>query len=81
MKNPILKTSNEVASLPNDLMNFTLRDYFAGQVLQGLISMEDSHTYDLATSAKYCYKMADAMLKERSGGTDLIEQQKQAKEQ
>jgi len=43
--------------------------------------MEDSHIYDLATSAKYFYKMADAMLKERSGGTDLIEQQKQAKEQ
>lgn len=70
MKNPILKTSNEVASLPNELMNFTLRDHFAGLVLQGLISMEDSHTYDLYTSAKYCYKMADAMLKERENEND-----------
>lgn len=64
MKNPILQEAN-LLSMPNQLDCFTLRDHFAGLVLQGLISMEDSHTYDLDTSAKYCYKMADAMLKER----------------
>lgn len=65
MKNPILSTSNEVSSLPNDLMNFTLRDYFAGLVLQGMMSDPNACTFDLEVSAKYCYTMADEMLKER----------------
>ncbi|MCP3686071.1 MAG: hypothetical protein GY861_25780 [bacterium] len=41
----------------------TLRDYFAGQVIMGT-----SFTYevDLAIAARKAYKLADAMLKERS---------------
>ena len=45
----------------------TLRDWFAGQVLQGLVSdgkrYEDSSVEDVAV---HCYEMADAMLKARS---------------
>jgi len=48
----------------------TLRDYYAGQTLQGISSLEDKGTYStieeaLIHQAEYCYKVADAMLKQR----------------
>lgn len=57
------------AALNNPAMTFkhpgmTLRDYFAGQVLNGLMSdgCDTDHLPELATVA---YEMADAMLAER----------------
>lgn len=52
----------------------TLRDYFAGQVLQGAsnfitppldMDYEDFHK-DCADAARYFYAIADAMLRERA---------------
>lgn len=48
----------------------TLRDYFAAKVLQGISSMQDKGTFDtleeaIERQAKYCYLVADAMLKQR----------------
>jgi hypothetical protein len=48
----------------------TLRDYFAGKVIQGLSAMQDKGEYmniedALDYQAKYAYKMANAMLKYR----------------
>ena len=46
-----------------------LRDYFAGQVLVGVTSLPDAEwcpdDYPVGT-AKFCYQIADAMLKERT---------------
>ena len=39
----------------------TLRDYFAGQALVGMIA-----DYNITDSAKYSYEAADEMLKARS---------------
>jgi len=62
----------------------SLRDWFAGQALTGLISSSEAHfrgdSSDKAAIAEwraevdrrwagYCYEMADAMLKAREGGT------------
>jgi len=45
----------------------TLRDYFAGQALQGLLAgrVVGSERVD-TLKAKYCYEMADAMLSKRN---------------
>lgn len=48
----------------------SLRDYFAAKVLQGISSLDDKGTFNnieeaLEGQAKYCYKAADAMLKQR----------------
>ena len=44
----------------------TLRDYFAGQALVGLVASK-LHTlaFQPKDDASYCYALADAMLKER----------------
>ena len=45
-------------------MSMTLRDYFAGQVVQGFIQQEFiTPTYEQIADA--CYKLADAMLEAR----------------
>lgn len=48
------------------LEKITLRDYFAGQALSGLLAIESYEVY-LQCEALYenCYAHADAMLKER----------------
>lgn len=44
----------------------TLRDYFAGQVLAGFMSgHERAMRFNPDDDAAYCYRVADAMLKER----------------
>lgn len=45
----------------NNHTGMTLRDYFAGQVLIGLINVEESPEI----TSKIAYKVADGMLKER----------------
>lgn len=48
----------------NNYRGMTLRDYFAGQVLTGFMS-QHALRFDSIDDANYCYKIADAMLKER----------------
>lgn len=47
----------------------SLRDYFAGQVLQGILAaggtIDIAGDYPFEARAKTCYMIADAMLKER----------------
>lgn len=49
----------------------SIRDYFAGQALIGILSagpLRDGTTYDLVS--KCAYEHADAMLKARKGGAE-----------
>jgi hypothetical protein len=46
-----------------DDKGITLRDYFAGQALAGLLSCDDKRGYSYV--AKDCYSYADAVLKMR----------------
>lgn len=48
-----------------DNKGMTLRDYFAGRALQGLLTSDDIDA-SYAT-AVLCYRMADAMMKAREG--------------
>lgn len=50
-----------------DKRGMTLRDYFAGQVLQGLVSNEGIDPAEAKVAAAWCYQMADAMLNHRVG--------------
>lgn len=44
----------------------TLRDYFAAKAMQGIITtIENANMLSEERCAKWCYEMADAMLKER----------------
>lgn len=45
----------------------TLRDYFAAKAMQGMLTRPGS--IDPKQDAEFAYKMADAMLKAREGGT------------
>jgi hypothetical protein len=42
----------------------TLRDYFAAHAMRGIVMHMNSENWD-EIAAKWCYTMADAMLKER----------------
>jgi hypothetical protein len=44
----------------------TLRDYFAGQALAGLLTQPAEDAFEANHFATAAYQMADAMLKERS---------------
>lgn len=50
-----------------DGRGMSLRDYFAGQALQGLLASTDAHSAlpDAGPLAKHAYRFADAMLAER----------------
>lgn len=53
----------------------SLRDWFAGKVLGGEVASQSDNTGEwkeeqFATLAKRCYKIADAMLAERSKNDD-----------
>ncbi len=55
---------NHVTGHPCDQhMGMTLRDYFAGQFLSTYVTESDLNEENVA---KYCYRMADAMLAERA---------------
>jgi hypothetical protein len=42
----------------------TLRDYFAAKAMQGLLA-DEAYGNDQNSTARWCYSMADAMLKAR----------------
>lgn len=43
----------------------TLRDYFAGQVLTGLLANQHTYSDSKSDIVGRCYEVADSMLKER----------------
>jgi hypothetical protein len=45
----------------------TLRDYFAGKALQGMIASCTQQNWQEEYAAKASYQLADAMLKAREG--------------
>lgn len=49
-------------------VGMTLRDYFAGKVMQGVCSITYWAEADDAIVSRYAYQRADAMLKERNKG-------------
>ncbi len=54
------------ADVTNDMHNgMTLRDWFAGMALQGLLAGDSEQSISNETAAKIAYDQADAMLKER----------------
>ena len=73
-----MKETDEISAFPQPIAiefdytkGLTLRDYFAGQVIQGLSSMEDKGSYSTIedaykAQAAYAYSLADAMLNERN---------------
>lgn len=67
MKNPILKETN-YSSLPNEL-DYTLRDKFATEALCGMLANRYTYDGDPKELAIHAYKLADAMLKQRSNET------------
>jgi hypothetical protein len=48
-------------------LGMTLRDYFAGQVLAGILANNSAYS-DPEAHARLAYSHADAMLKVRAGG-------------
>ena len=46
----------------------TLRDYFAGEALNGLLSTESGYIAESRKIAKWSYSLADEMIKARKGG-------------
>ena len=49
--------------------HITLRDYFASNAMQGMLSENSGIRYSNDELAKFAYEVADAMLKERSRET------------
>jgi hypothetical protein len=49
----------------NEEQGMTLRQYYAGQVLIGIMANPNSTAVTSDTIAAWCFKMADAMLKAR----------------
>ena len=62
-----MKTRKQIHSLANNVpCEMTLRDWFAGMFLDGVVSsaaLSDENTNN--DVAKTCYKMADAMMRAR----------------
>lgn len=48
----------------------TLRDWFAGMALQGMMNEPSNHRSLAIDDASYCYEIADAMLAARAGKED-----------
>jgi hypothetical protein len=57
-----------------DETGMTLRDYFAGLAMQGLLTAETVGGYSNSHIAEIAYSIADAMLKERENYDRLYKQ-------
>ena len=60
-------TMRSIQKIARKVDNFTLRDYFAGQALAGIMTniKQDFGENPLQYIAKICYAYADALIKER----------------
>ena len=60
-------TMRSIQKIARKVDNFTLRDYFAGQALAGIMTNinQDFGENPLQYIAKICYAYADALIKER----------------
>jgi len=63
---PIMQLPRGDGTIMVDQGGMTLRDWFAGQALAGMLA-NPAHRIDFkrAHDAGFCYEVADAMLKER----------------
>lgn len=63
---------NDFCAFPSmNAMGMSMRDYFAGQALAGLmanLASDEFRTWE--DGARICYMMADVMLKERAKGEE-----------
>lgn len=59
-------TMKAIQQIENKISNFTLRDYFVGQVLAGMGEYLMINRDDLHSIAKSCYKIADALIEVRN---------------
>ena len=61
------RTMQAVQNIARKVDNFTLRDYFAGQALAGIMTniKQDFGENPQGHIAKICYDYADALIKER----------------
>ena len=61
-------TMRAIQKIARKIDDFTLRDYFAGQALAGIMSnvKDDFGDNPLETIAKICYDYADALIKQRN---------------
>jgi len=50
--------------------NISLRDYFAGSALQGLLAVDEANTCQANWVAEVAYEFADAMMEEREKKTE-----------
>ena len=69
---PVLDTTQNgnIGSLACLDSGMTLRDYFAGQALVGIITSDCSDKMAAEPRAKLAYRIADAMLAEREKPTE-----------
>ena len=61
------RTMRAIQNIAGKIDNFTLRDYFAGQALAGIMTniKQDFGENPQEYIAKICYDYADALIKER----------------
>ena len=62
-----LRTVQSIQNIARKVNDFNLRDYFAGQVLAGIMTniKQDFGENPQEHIAKICYDYADALIKER----------------
>ena len=58
------RTMESIQKMERKISEFSLRDYFAGQVLAGMADYVDKDNPNLI--AKVCYILADAMIEEKT---------------
>ena len=61
------RTMQAIQNITRKIDNFTLRDYFAGQALAGIMTniKQDFGENPQEYIAKICYNYADALIKEK----------------
>ena len=62
--------NSELNHVEDRAQNMTLRDYFAGQALTGMIKICSEAKLSLNETAQWAYTLADAMLVERKESND-----------
>lgn len=66
---PVDELNQQTGQVCKQHLGMTLRDFFAAKAMHGGLC-EGSEVYRPSEFAKWCYEMADAMLKARNGGAE-----------